>query len=120
MMSSPSFVSESVTNGQRKRFSSGSPDCPHLHKKICRQTDMMESQKLANFSMAPNGVNKTSVLGKKQGSEKKILAIKNFKGNPGGFILLFVFGTNAKWMVWLMDRVMPHKEAAFLKLISFH
>lgn len=81
MMSSPSFVSESVTNGQRKRFSSGSPDCPHLHKKICRQTDMMESQKLANFSMAPNGVNKATVLGsKKQGNEKKILAIKNFKG----------------------------------------
>ncbi|KAK8392981.1 hypothetical protein O3P69_013189 [Scylla paramamosain] len=78
-MSSPSLVSESVTNGQRKRFSSGSPDCPHLHKKICRQTDMMESQKLANFSVAPNGVNKSSVLGKKQGAEKKVLAIKNFK-----------------------------------------
>lgn len=82
-MMSSSFVSESVTNGQRKRFSSGSPDCPHLHKKLCRHTQHinMENQKLANFSVAPNGVNKTTVLGKKQGSEKKILSIKNFKGN---------------------------------------
>lgn len=84
MMSSqrppPTFVSE---NGQRKRFSSGSPDCPHIQKKICRQSDIMESQKLANFSSvaAPNGVSKQStILGKKQGNEKKVLAIKNFKG----------------------------------------
>ena len=77
--STTTFVNEKV----RKRFSSGSPDCPHLHKKICRQTDVMESQKLANFSSVTptNGVNKSTVLGKKQGSEKKILAIKNFKGN---------------------------------------
>lgn len=88
MMSSQrqSFVSESVTNGQRrKRFSSGNspPDCPHLQKKLCLQTaDMMENnQKLANFSVAPNGVNKgtATVLGKKQGTEKKVLSIKNFK-----------------------------------------
>lgn len=79
----PAFVSsESVSNGQRKRLSSGSPDRPHLQKKVCRQSDIMESQKVANFSSvaAPNGVSKQpSVLGKKQGAEKKVLAIKNFK-----------------------------------------
>ncbi|KAK7084123.1 hypothetical protein SK128_002037 [Halocaridina rubra] len=73
---------------QRKRVlsdssaHSASPDCPaHLHKKLCLQDDMMENQKLANFSsVAPNGVNKAaSVLGKKQGTEKKVLSIKNFK-----------------------------------------
>lgn len=81
----PAFVSsESVSNGQRKRLSSGSPDRPHLQKKVCRQSDIMESQKVANFSSvaAPNGVSKQpSGLGKKQGAEKKVLAIKNFKGN---------------------------------------
>lgn len=56
----------------------------------------MENQKLANFSVAPNGVSKNTVLGKKQGTEKKVLAIKNFKGK-----ILGKFSILSAWYIYL-------------------
>ncbi|XP_076033393.1 cullin 4 isoform X2 [Oratosquilla oratoria] len=79
-MSSHSLTLENVTNGQRKRFASGTPELSPPQKRLCINAHMMENQKVANFSMGPNGMSKTSSsLVKKQGAEKKVLSIKNFK-----------------------------------------
>ena len=92
---------EGLNSVRRKRISSESSSDRSLtaKKKLCSEEDlMMDGQKkLCNFSsLAPNGVNRNSVLSKKQGTEKKILSIKNFRGKiiPKLFIYLFQLFTN--------------------------
>lgn len=67
-------------HNNRKRQNENHNCDQHIQKKIC--FDGMENQKLANFSVAPNGTKTNSLvsgIAKKQGTEKKILSIKNFK-----------------------------------------
>lgn len=80
-----------VSNNQRKRSNELGSSYPSKSKKICLELkgdlENMDRQKHANFAtMAPNGVRNIGGLGKKQGSEKKVLSIKNFKGQYFGFI----------------------------------
>lgn len=75
----------SNNNNQKKRCSPSEINLFNSKaKKICitnkEDLENMDTQKHANFSStAPNGIRNPSI-NKKHGMEKKVLAIKNFKG----------------------------------------
>ena len=70
----PSDVSE-VFHLSRKRYISGNSELP-ANKKPCLRESM---DKLANFSLSSNGVNKDT-LRKKPAADKKVLTIRLVSG----------------------------------------